>query len=424
MSTSCESHWSWPLWIVLSLIVVIIQMVITIKSIKPLRSSKTNTSIKVVYFIACISGILYVISVVVLFAILSMILCMEPLLIYVTISSIFYGMYSMSISGLLLLRLHFTFRKSMFCLTNCQKYFFIISYTLLLIVGILLTLSRHIFGGFTPLAVKVFVAISALAFPLYFGMVIYGMILFIVKMYKLTKLRASSHDDDENVFNAKQQKILYAATKYVSLLSIALISTWLMQFIYIPTLLLPHQSWIIVVWTFAMYIDMIGNILCLYLQFPFTKRYYDKYCICFGNCCIYLLTKYVSRKISKDLNMNEEIPLTPREREESNSRSTSESRSVVKELNTPMTFENMNHDQTSIEHLAKQESGMMSGIEEECKNVLNQTLEEVLKIPSVRELPALYVQISDPNMGSDDEDNEELLNDTEIDNINHKTYID
>ena len=89
-----------------------------------------------------------------------------------------------------------------------------------------------------------------------------------------------------------------------------------------------------------------------------------------------------------------------------------------------MTVENMNQGRTSIKELAQQESGMLSGIEEDCKHVLTQTLEEVMKIPSVGELSPLYIQTSDPNMGDDDVGNEELLNDTETDNLNHERYID
>ena len=38
-------------------------------------------------------------------------------------------------------------------------------------------------------------------------------------------------------------------------------------------------------------IDSVVNITCLYLQYPFNKKYYDQYCICAGNYCTYFLTK-------------------------------------------------------------------------------------------------------------------------------------
>ena len=120
-----------------------------------------------------------------------------------------------------------------------------------------------------------------------------AMILFVMKMYELIKMRASDIGSNRRgsraAFNDQQKQLLMVTTKYVSLLAFAIISTWVRLLAFIAEVIYDDISTISGI---LGNVDNIINILCLYLQYPFAKKYYDKYCICayLGKCCIYCLT--------------------------------------------------------------------------------------------------------------------------------------
>ena len=137
---------------------------------------------------------------------------------------------------------------------------------------------------------------------------IYGMYLFTEKMYALTKMRASSlNKGDPDKFNEQQRKLLYTTTKYLTLLSIAMLSTWISGICSIPLNVIysmdnqmADKSTIIDILLLLACIDSMVNIICLYLQFQFNHDYYDKYCTCFGKICTYFLMKRISNEIEKE----------------------------------------------------------------------------------------------------------------------------
>ena len=134
------------------------------------------------------------------------------------------------------------------------------------------------------------------------------MILFAQKMYALTQLRASSINNGSLEFNGVQRKLLHTTTKYMTLLALAMISTWTVTIysiivnIFVITTNINHALIYTALNSIAC-IDSSINIICLYLQFPFNKNYYHKYCQCFGRCFVYLLTRNATNKSnSKDKN--------------------------------------------------------------------------------------------------------------------------
>ena len=154
----------------------------------------------------------------------------------------------------------------------------------------------------------------------YLALSIYGMILFASKMSALTKLRQSSTVNGRVTFRKDQMKVLYITTKYVTLLSIAMISTCI-------TLLMGMCGKIVDL-TIGLYgspyggvelmvqaIDCVINIVCLYLQFPSSRRYYEKYCGFCQKCFTYLVTRQVLDKEQREYeNVMEVIELeSPRE---------------------------------------------------------------------------------------------------------------
>ena len=139
---------------------------------------------------------------------------------------------------------------------------------------------------------------------LYFFVSVYGMAMFAQRMWKLTELSSSASqrrlDVNGNVmiFNQSQQKLLYTTTKYVTLLSIAMVTTWIFTacslYFEVDKILIINGTNIDIAGYLSNFmgsLDMLINIICLYLQYPFNKVRYDKYCICFTNFCTNLLTK-------------------------------------------------------------------------------------------------------------------------------------
>ena len=109
-------------------------------------------------------------------------------------------------------------------------------------------------------------------------------------------MRASSINDthidpDKIQFNESQKKLLYATTKYTTLLSIATISTWmLMLYGILSNITILNQIFL----SGIACMDCAVNVICLYLQFPFNKEYYKKYCRCFGDLCACLFRRYLA----------------------------------------------------------------------------------------------------------------------------------
>ena len=130
------------------------------------------------------------------------------------------------------------------------------------------------------------------------------MFLFARKMYQLTNVGSFSmmdnnndNDDDKYEFDERERELLYATTKYVVLLSIALVSTWITFLLsWLEQIFDKNNNRDGVLSMVYNCIDCVINILCLYLQYEFNTKYYDKYCICFGDCCAYLFTKYARRQ--------------------------------------------------------------------------------------------------------------------------------
>ena len=115
-------------------------------------------------------------------------------------------------------------------------------------------------------------------------------------MYKLTK-----------IVNKKPKKLLSATTKYIILLTIAILSSFISLFISLFLIIIfGNGHKMLQLGRILVNIDCVTNITCLYLQYPFNKHLYNKYCICFVNCCTCFLTK-------DEINMIEENTATTME---------------------------------------------------------------------------------------------------------------
>ena len=206
-----------------------------------------------------------------------------------------------AISLTLSFRLYHTFEQSALKIAQNQRLCIIILYIMFVLMGIIALVTY--FGRYT----LILLISDGIIFVLYVVINIYGMVLFSQKMYALIKMRRK-HTDDTMIFNAKQKRLLYLTTKYVTLLSLATISTWITMIIALVLFAIfgANQESLNITRIF-MNFDFVINIICLYLQYPFNEKYYVKYCICFGDICLHLLTKHESER--RQQSMQEAIQL-------------------------------------------------------------------------------------------------------------------
>ena len=279
---------------------VIIDLIILVISVQQInsRSAPVQIYIKIVYFLTIIFGILHGIALFARRALIFMDFNAE------TTGYLIHGFYSgiiLFISATLFLRLYYTFRNSMFELHQYQIWIIIIASLTLLICAVV----PAIIGSISNLYL-LFMACFVVGFIDYFGSSIYAMVLFARKMYALSRMRAISlnknnHGEDSVEFNAQQRELLYATTKYVTLLSLALISSWVTWIVFTINNVIFDD--LVSVSGISGVIDVTVNVICLYLQFPFAAEYYNRCCICFSDCCLHLLQKQANAQLRKSKNI-------------------------------------------------------------------------------------------------------------------------
>ena len=186
-----------------------------------------------------------------------------------------------SILATLLLRLYFTFKDSVLEITKAQKWMLIVSY-LFGIISVCMEPCINFKGhGFI------------LGVIIYFVLSIYGMVVFSKKMYQVAKMD-------------KTDELLSTTIKYVSLLCIATLSSWIVfSFMILAHIITLGDDGVISITIQSVRRSMVGidcvvNIICLYLQYPFNDEYYKKYCACITNCCMYLITRRNQNEINLD----------------------------------------------------------------------------------------------------------------------------
>ena len=323
MSTnSCYNQWTFYVSSALSIICLITTFIIFIKSVIKFRAISQEQSelgkyipiIKFLYYISCILALI--------------IICIYTLGSYVcntsinehsdneiiqaivyTIPGCLYFILILCILGILLLRLYYTFKTSVLEITKYTKITFIILYILCVFTAICATFvsirpnNLRLLKDFIyyPSSIDApMISLSSLIFGLlYIITSIYGLVFFIHKMFKLTNLGAVSamNVDDENMIecNQTQKEFLQVAAKYVSLLSLAIITTLLAFISYGFIVFAYYMHWmgtnhhsIDIIAREAIQImtplDCMINIICLYLQCPFANDDFTKYCSIYGKC--------------------------------------------------------------------------------------------------------------------------------------------
>ena len=265
----------------------IITVIITILSSQLKESSNIKKPIKIIHIISCILTLILSASMLILWT-----TCKTQANSFLRTIIMFCRYLALiGVLAILSMRLYFTFKDSHLKISKCQQWLFMITCSVLTIWLIIeVAIWEFIRIGNWYSAIFTLAASGVI----YFAISIYAMILFAQKMYKLIKMRSSIIDNGNRMkLNAQQEKILFITAKYVTLLAIAMISSWITMIFLITysglcgfgeycsdTLFMVIQC-----------TDSVINIICLYLQFPFAKNIYNKYCLCCRSCCLYMLTR-------------------------------------------------------------------------------------------------------------------------------------
>eukprot|EP01084_Bolivina_argentea_P213655 362793_1 len=299
-----------------SLLIVLFISIIAIKNL--ITNTKINTSLKILFYISSIAAIAQLAS-----SIATLSLCLQssedlqdytlPLILF----EFGYYILVLCILGTLLARLWTTFDDSIFRMGKTARVIFIMIYILIVFTCLgIITLFC-----ITLVSLKseeeqwdeyqdIYLWLVLMIWILYILAAMWAVYMFCRNILSLAELRRGSQIDvmqgnsPSNVkLNAFQLKMISLSSKYVALFTIAAVASLIVMIFWayqgLEILSVPT------ICTLAG-VDACINILCLYLQYSFAQKYYNKYCGLIEICCKIPLTKYMTKRISKAMKQNDE----------------------------------------------------------------------------------------------------------------------
>ena len=301
----CVNDGTFLIGVLPSSLIYIISIFIAIQSARKLKYEENlDPIIKFLHYIACI-----LVNIVIPSRIIASVFCTSTEIYTSFIGIPSYYATGLCVIGTLFMRAYTTFKDSIYEITKQQKKCFIILYS----INIVNFFVSAIIFELLSLQILV-IAVLICNTIIYASSSIYGLMVFTKKMYRLTKNGAMDDEEDPEVeveLSEQQLYLVHATSKYISLLSVAIISTW----VCVPIYLISYETLIKVnkyegigrcIFSATVSIDSGINLTCLFLQYPFAKDYYDKYCQCFANFWDSKLIKktqnaMVKRRISRSI---------------------------------------------------------------------------------------------------------------------------
>ena len=317
----CQFSPEWSICEIVNTIIASIGLpIVTILGTHGLRQffkrSKMKKIFKSLFICAVLCSVIILLSVIAASVLCSKSLKSESFVFQVFIV-IFYHLLSLVLSLTLYGRLWFVFKNSLY---EINKYYFctLLSLTLITsIIGIigaslylLVIYQADVLGDFTNMAQNAERAVSV-SFTGHLGYIIlsiWGLILFTRNLDSLVLIqsKATVTDATHNVVRVEldhtQLELIYQQTKYVVLLSIAMITSILF---YILILIQGYfgeeyiKLYSFQIDTIFESIDVITNVICLYFQFSFADKYYSKFCKCSNRFKNRMQIKHLERAKSK-----------------------------------------------------------------------------------------------------------------------------
>lgn len=291
----------------LSVIMLVAILFIAISTIKELQKlQKVHSTIKWLYylsFIQCLGSILSHMTVIITCSTSNNIATNT----IKACNFLFYFSLLLTMLLTLVARLHYTFKDSMYRTAFIHKFIlaFIILILCFLLFGLVIysmTYSGESSNGF--FSTPAFVPLAIGGGLLYILGTIYSITLFVKNLMKLVKIRASSVRNvmDENAIklNKNQTKLINEISRYVSLISMAILITLLM--IVLSMICTAYNDEALIHYTATLLLfDAVGNILLLSLQFAFANKYYKKYCQCIKVFWYFIFATFAERSMESKL---------------------------------------------------------------------------------------------------------------------------
>eukprot|EP01083_Nonionella_stella_P111894 328565_1 len=289
------------------IVALVITAWFTHRSVSKLRKmTKLRWSIKYLHYVDCALSIFNILCIAI-----QSIFCVNT-----TFKLMGFGSYlaiQLCVLGTLLLRLD-TFKGTIWELSKCETssivmLVFVVIVSLFAITVVTIDLFRtgesqfHLFAIHTHNELVVSLC-GVVASSLYIVTSIYAMYIFGNKMYQIAKIKASSMNDvmDESQIkvNAEQIRLLHQVSRYVSVLSIAIAASMIAFVIFCTLHVINDEKYNISfgpILPLTCIVNVVCSVICLYLQYPFAIRHYEKYC----KCCAHLSDYLFQAKTERDM---------------------------------------------------------------------------------------------------------------------------
>eukprot|EP01084_Bolivina_argentea_P312511 541044_1 len=289
MAIDWECTNAYPSFTILSLccymVIALMLLCLGVHGLIGFRKSETILNIfKYLFVLTIVSSLLFIMSEIVRYT-----LCVNGLILYGTsLKLVSFGSYTLLTSTLLATligRLYFTFQKSIYSVSNAKLICMITTYIFTAILVICAAFSHDI----------IFFCTATLYGITYIGLSIYATSLFAQALFKLTTVRAISISNmtkqNSVKLNEQQTETIAKTSRYISVISLAMFTTISTAFcialadILISFMTVGHIEVLIVKMLLQTVLscDCLVNVACVYMQYPFGRKYYDKHCKCLEN---------------------------------------------------------------------------------------------------------------------------------------------
>ena len=276
--------------------------------IKFRKSTAIGNELKSLFILSFILAILTTTAVMVIILLLLLVPIPSFVFVFIICDGLFwfgYLSFFVILLATLVTRLHVTFRGSTLEMTKNNMYLFGIIFLLLFIlcIGIAVRVALEYYRSVSSLydmqsTTRIYLGIPFLCIFL-IGSAL-SIRLFVINIFELTKLQCGSLRDltvnaDDISLNLRQQRTLHLSAKYVSLFTVASLST----------IVCAAISFQIIEYTgLVLSIDLCANLLCLHLQFAFADEQYRKYCYLWDSCFTVMVHNEAKRTIHKESQYN------------------------------------------------------------------------------------------------------------------------
>lgn len=197
----------------------------------------------------------------------------------------------------LVVRLYVTFKGTALAMSKCAIYIFVVILVLLFVVVMFIVAGYTLHAFDDAVGWTLFLFSVILALLLYFVGSVLAVRLFVKNLHDAAKLQANTmrcptRTADDIALNAKQQRLLKLASRYILLFFVALCSTFLAECL---MFIVSFECRAV-----FMTIDLCINLQCLFLQFAFAEKSYQKCCGCLDSRCVAVITNQTKRRIHRE----------------------------------------------------------------------------------------------------------------------------